>query len=397
MTQHALSHRVIAGVPRAGRAVGRPMLRFVMDRFLLLPLGAAIAIVWANTSSESYFRFAHAWSFPVNEIGMTLFLALIAQDTLEALMPGGALHTWRRWGMPVVAAAGGILGAAFVFLSYVSLRDEHVLAQAWPIACSIDIAAGYYVLKMIYRRSNALPFLLVLAIVTNAVGLLVLATWTPFTTRHLGGALVIVLALAVAALMRRSRVKAFWPYFAIAGPLSWWGFYWADVHPALALVPIVPFLPREPRRIDVFADPADDDSVHHVEHEWNEVVQIVVFLFGLVNAGVLLRGYDTGTWAIVLAALVGRPLGILFAVQVARAAGLQLPRGLGWGALTVTAFATSSGFTLALFFSTALLPTGAVLQQIKVGALATVAGAFVALLVARFVHSGRFAHPVRAR
>ena len=94
MTHHALSHPRVGTVRRRHRRSTGLLVRFVMDRFLLLPLGAAIAIVWANTASESYFRFAHALAFPVNEIGMALFLGLIAQETFEAIMPGGALHTW---------------------------------------------------------------------------------------------------------------------------------------------------------------------------------------------------------------------------------------------------------------------------------------------------------------
>jgi hypothetical protein len=153
MKTHALAHHhALAMVvpPRYGtRAV-----RFVMDRFLLVPIGAVIALIWANTAGESYFRFAHALAFPVNEVGMALFLALIAQEALEAAMPGGALHTWRHWTMPIVAGVGGVVGSALTYLGYVYLKDEHLLAQAWPIACSIDMAAGYYVLKMIYRRSS---------------------------------------------------------------------------------------------------------------------------------------------------------------------------------------------------------------------------------------------------
>src|SRR5689334_11383604 len=113
--------------------------RFIFDRYLLLPLGAAIALVWANTAGESYFRFAHALAFPVNEIGMALFLALVTQETIEALMPGGALHTWRRWGMPLLAALGGALGATLAYLTFVHFKHEEVLAQAWPIACAIDV------------------------------------------------------------------------------------------------------------------------------------------------------------------------------------------------------------------------------------------------------------------
>ena len=55
-----------------------------------LPLGAALALAWANTGPESYFRTAHALAFPVNEIGMAIFLGLITQEALEAVMPGGS-------------------------------------------------------------------------------------------------------------------------------------------------------------------------------------------------------------------------------------------------------------------------------------------------------------------
>jgi NhaA family Na+:H+ antiporter len=153
----------------------------------------------------------------------------------------------------------------------------------------------------------------------------------------------------------------------------------------------VPFLPHSARRGNPFADFRDEGPVRHTEHQWNEAVQVVLFLFGLVNAGVMLQGYDTGTWAVLAAALVGRPLGILVAVGVALTAGLHLPRRVGWRELIVVALATSSGFTLALFFASGLLPVGAVLQQITLGALSTVAGAVVAVGVARMLRAGRFA------
>lgn len=167
--------------------------------------------------------------------------------------------------------------------------------------------------------------------------------------------------------------------------------HWAGLYGALALIPIVPLLPGEPRRLDIFANPPDEDAVHHAEHRWNEGLQIVLFLFGLVNAGVLFREYDTGTWAILARALVGRPLGIMGGASLARAAGFHLPHRIGWRELLIVACATSAGFTAALFFATGFLPIGAVLEQIKLGALATAVGAVMTFGVAKVLRVGRFA------
>jgi Na+:H+ antiporter, NhaA family len=208
---------------------------------------------------------------------------------------------------------------------------------------------------------------------------------------RVGGAALALGALLAAAMMRTLNVRTFWPYLVICGTALWVAFYWEGLHPAFALVPIVPFLPHEARKLDVFADPKDDDAVHHAEHEWHLLVQPVVFLFALVNAGVILRGYDTASWGMLLAALVGRPLGVLVAVSFAVAAGLHLPRHIGWRELLIIALAVSSGFSIALFFATGLLATGPVLASVKIGIIGSVFGALLAFGVARALKVGRFA------
>jgi Na+:H+ antiporter, NhaA family len=390
MKPHAIAAHHVAVHRRRRSAAARLLDRFV-HRYLALPTAVAIALVWANTAPEGYFVFAHSLAFPVNEIGMALFVGLIMQEIVEAVMPGGALHSWRRWSLPLLAAAGGIAGSAGFYLAYVHGQYESILEAGWPIACAIDIAAAYYVLKTILPRSGALPFVLLLAIATDLFGMLVIAPQYPTAGVHGGGVGLMLVALGIAGAMRALNVRSFWPYLVVCGTLSWIALYREGLHPAFALVPIVPFLPHEPRRLDLLADPPDDDAVHHVEHEWNTLVQGILFLFGLVNGGVMLRGYDTGTWALLLGALVGRPLGILTAVGAAVAAGWHLPRGLGWRQLLVAAVASSSGFTFALFFATGILSTGPLLAQLTIGAVGTAAGSLLAIGAARLCRVGRFA------
>jgi Na+:H+ antiporter, NhaA family len=393
MSHHPTMSSDAIAFSRAHRdALSSRVVRFVLDRYLLLPVGAAIALVWANADPERYFAFSHILRFPVNDIGMVLFFGLLTQEIIEEVMPGGALHTWRRWTMPVAGAIGGTIAAPVVFVLYVGLAHETVLAQTWPVACAVDIVAGYYVLRLIRPRRAVFAFAMLMAIAANGFAIAIIAPRQPVVEIQLAGALLIVAALGTAATMRALRVASFWPYALVSGTLSWLGFYLNGLQPALAAVPVVLFLPHEPRRLEDFPDTADDDATHHVEHAWNEVVQAILFLFGLVNAGVILRGYGTGTWALLTAVLVGRPLGAFAGVALTSAAGLRLPANVGWREVMVVALSASSGFTMALFFAVGAVPLGPVLNEIKIGALLSVIGAGLAVAAAAALGVGRFAH-----
>ena len=391
MTTEALLHS-----PVAARRSWQPgqLFRFTIDHFLLLPIGGLIAIIWANLWPESYFTVAHDIAFVVNEIGMALFFALITQEVVEEVMPSGALHTWRRWTLPVVAAIGGIVGSALVYLAYVGWAYELLLSPGWPVAGAVDLAFAYFIVKAIFRRHAAIPFVLLLAIAADAFGVLLIASRHPFVEVRPGGAVLMATALGLAFVLRRRKVHTFWPYLLACGPLSWWALYLDGLHPALALVPIVPFLPHAPRSLALFTDQPHGrhDSSRHFEHVSKYPIQGVLFLFGLVNAGVLLHGYDTGTWALLAAALVGKPLGIIAAVGLALALGLHMPTRFHWRDLVVVAFATSGIFTFGLFFATAVFPMGPVLAQLKIGAVATGIGVPLTFGLARLLHSGRFSH-----
>jgi Na+:H+ antiporter, NhaA family len=389
MRTHVSSHPGVSTVT-GWRPSPAGVVRFLNDRFLWLPIGALIAVIWANLDPDAYYTLAHRLAFPVNQIGMALFLALIAHEAIDAIGPGGTLRHWHHWTVPLVAAAGSVGGAAFAFLAYVTWAGELVLAQAWPVAAAVDIAAGYYVLRLIYRRgSQVFPFLLVSGIAANTVGLVVLALWPAFTPEHVTGGVLVLAALGVAAALRAAGIRRSWPFLVFAGGLSWWGFYLAGVHPALALVPIVPLLPHSRHLLAPFAERTAASAQQ--EEPWVTVVQVVLFFFGLVNAGAMLRGYDTGTWAVLLGALLGRPVGMVAAVALGRLAGLRLPASIAWNDLVVVALAMSSGFTFALFTAATLLPVGGVLTQIRVGALATAVGAVLTYGVARGLRAGRFA------
>jgi Na+:H+ antiporter, NhaA family len=367
-------------------------LSFAIEHSLALPVSAAVALVWANAFPRSYTTLASALEFPVNQIGMAFFFGLATKEVVEATAPGGALHTWRRAALPVIAACGGMAAPALLYLIIVRATDADALVRGWAIPCATDVAFSYMVAKAVFRRHPAIPFLLLLAVADDALGLVVLVLFYPSRElRLLLGGLLLAAAVITALALRKARVRGFWPYLAISGTLSWAGLFAGGLHPALALVPVVSFMPHAARDHGLFVEtPAARDTLNQFEHAWKLPVQVVLFLFGLVNAGVPLRVYGPATWAVLVAILAGKPIGIVVAVLIAMAAGFQLPHRFGRADLVVVGCAAGIGFTVALFFATAAFPPGVILDQAKLGAMLSVSGAVVTIAAAAILRVGRF-------
>src|SRR5690606_36270586 len=87
-----------------------------------------------------------------------------------------------------------------------------------------------------------------------------------------------------------------WPYVA-AGLVSWWAFVQAGLHPALGLIPIVPTIPHAGQDLGPFAQGEEDrpDLLNRMEHALGTPVQVILFLFGLLNAGVTVGAAGAAT------------------------------------------------------------------------------------------------------
>ena len=346
---------------------------FVIDNYLLLVIGTTAALIWANVDHDSYEHVAHALHFPVNDIGMMFFFALATKEIFEATLPGGALASPREAAVPLLAAVGGMAVPAGLYVSQVTLANESQLLRGWAIPCATDIAFSYMAARVIFHKDHpAIPFLLLLAIADDALGLLLLALFYPTGPLSLARfAALMIPAVAVAIWFKRRRVRSFWPYIVVAGSLSWAALYFGGVHPALALVPIVPFMPHAKRDLGFFneAEHRLPDTMNRFEHWWRVPVQLILFLFGLANAGVTWASVGPATWFVLSSLIAGKPLGIVLMTMIGVSLGLRAPGGLRYVDVAVLGVTAAIGFTVALFFSTAAFPPGAVLDQAKMGAL----------------------------
>jgi Na+:H+ antiporter, NhaA family len=401
---HAHAHPAThsARVPRAhavhsaGRARVPRLWHFAVEYLLLLPIGAAIAVIWANTAPESYFRVTAPVQFIVNDVAMAFFFGLVAKEIVEATIPGGVLHPWRRAALPLAASVGLTLIPLALFTVLVPMFDERRVLQGWPAVFATDIAFGYFAVRLIFGRNGAVPFFVLLAVCANCLGLVALAvTSAGAALAPVVAVALMALALTLAFMLRQLRVRSLWPYLVGAGGFSWCALYFGGLEPAFALLPILPFVPHARRDPGFFVDaaPAARDPLSRFERLFRHPAQIALGLFGLVAAGVPLKALDWGTLSLPLSLLIGRPIGLLAGVAVARAFGLHLPSGIGWREVTVVGIVASVGFIVALFFVSASVGPGPTLSALKMGALVSVAGVFVALGAALVLRTGRFADP----
>lgn len=202
-------------------------------------------------------------------------------------------------------------------------------------------------------------------------------------------------ALLLAVWLRRRRTPSFWPYLIGPGVLSWSALYLGGLHAALALVPIVPFMPHAARDLGLF-DPQKEfqpDTLNRFEHWWAIPVQFVLLFFGLANAGVTFEQFGAGTSYVLIALLVGKPIGIMLFTGIGHLLGTHIPHGLRVADLLVVGIAASIGFTVALFFATAAFPEGSALAETKMGALLSFVAAPLAIGTAKLLRVGRHRKP----
>jgi NhaA family Na+:H+ antiporter len=369
-----------------------PVVEFLVEKPVLLVVGALAAVVWANLAQDSYEHAVHPLHFAVNDIAMVFFFALATKEVFESTLPGGALESPRRAAVPLIAAIGGMAVPALMYLSLTAVADRPDLARGWAIPSATDIAFSYLAATSIFPRGHpAMPFLLLLAIADDALGLLILAVFYP--TGDVAGVLfgiLLAVAMVFAWGLKRYGVTSFWAYLLGPSIVSWAAFYYGGLHPALAMVPIVPLMPHAKRDFGIYADREGllPDTLNRFEHWWRLPVQVILFLFGLVNAGVSFGALGAGTWIVLTSLVIGKPIGITLFTLASALIGLRRPPGLSVGALVVLGFAAGIGFTVALFFATAAFPAGAALQEAKMGALLSVVGGALAFIVGKALDVG---------
>lgn len=427
-----MSDNIDSPLPRPRRVV-RKAVQMLFENSLFLIAGALAALIWANVDHGSYESFINThleWGngevdvvtpgepadqtaepqqdaesepddhghgltlhFLVNDVLMALFFAIAAKEVWESLLPGGSLSNVRKAAMPLIATVGGVVGPVVVYLVWMTLADgwNSELKRGWAVPCATDIAFCYLVARIIFGAGHpAIAFLLLLAIADDAIGLVIIAVAYPKGPVQPLWLLLSAGGVAFGYLLHRVFRVTHWRWYLLGpGVISWLGFYFANLHPALGLVPIIPTLPHAHTDLGIFV--VDElkrrDTLNAFEHALKNFVEVVLGLFGLVNAGVVLGSVDLGTWLVLGGLLIGKPVGIcLFSWASSKTLGLRLPDEMNFRELVVVGFVAAIGFTVALFVAEAAFHGSgetAHRDAVKMGALLSFGAAGVSIALAK--------------
>ncbi|RAK60153.1 Na+/H+ antiporter NhaA [Phenylobacterium hankyongense] len=375
------------------RRITLDFLRTEAASGVILAAAAVVAIGLANSPwSGGYFRFIeapftiHIGAFDetlsvldwVKEGLMAIFFFVVGLEIKYEILRG-ELANPRRLALPIVAALGGMVVPALVYLAF--NLGEGGAPYGWPTPLATDIAFAIAALAVVSRRlpPTLRVFLLTLAIVDDlgAVAVIGLVFTSQVKLAAVGGALV---SLALMALLGRWRRA---PYlFYAAGFLLVWAFTLkSGVSTSLAGVAAaftVPMEPRKPHRPGVLEDFME--SLHPY------VAFLILPLFAFSAAGFSFAGLTAG--AIFGPVAVGTALGLFVGKQLgvfgatAAIVGLKLarrPTGAKWIELYGVSLLCGIGFTMSLFIGALAFPGDEASAQVRVGVvvgslLSTIAG-----------------------
>mmetsp|Transcript_3852 Transcript_3852/g.5085 ORF Transcript_3852/g.5085 Transcript_3852/m.5085 type:complete len:586 (+) Transcript_3852:87-1844(+) len=213
--------------------------------------------------------FGHQFTlhFLANDIIMALFFGLAIKEVVEAALPGGSLNPPSKAMNPILTTIGGVLGPVIVYIALLKLfisagvfdpeldRGLHYsdLIQGWGVVTATDIVLAWLVGRVVFGDGHpAIDFLLLLAVADDAIGIAIIAIFYPDPDNPVRpayltivfGAMGMAYALRKWHFRRERRTRQPWqPYIFFTGVISWIGLIESHLHPALALVFVVPFMP----------------------------------------------------------------------------------------------------------------------------------------------------------
>ncbi|MCP3399036.1 Na+/H+ antiporter NhaA [Bradyrhizobium sp. CCGB20] len=349
---------------------------------VVLLVAAAAALLWVNSPfAQSYhdlwnlpvplrlgeFTFERSLHFWINDALMTVFFLVVGLEIRRESYEG-ALSRFDQAILPVLAACGGVVVPALIYLSFNAAAGRD---QGWAIPTATDIAFAVGVLALLGKSipGNIRVFLLALAIIDDIIAVLIIALFYAGGLDP-GGFAVAAFGVLMALGFQRCGFGSAYAY-VVPAFIVWAGFLMAGVHPTLAGVVLGLITPVRS------ANPEIGPPVIRVEtalHPW--VAYGIMPIFALANAGVSFKGMDLAggaqfvTLGVALALCVGKPIGVIGATWLAvRTGWCRLAPGVTWDGICLIGLLAGIGFTMSIFIAMLAFTDDRLLDAAKLGVL----------------------------
>ncbi len=330
----------------------------------LLLIAALIALVWANSPWGNGYQELREYRAGPSALHLNLPLSAWAADGLLAIfffvvglelkreIVDGELRDPRRVAVPVVAAVGGMIAPALIYLGVnLGMGSGAGALRGWAIPTATDIAFALAVLAVVgsFLPSGLRAFLLTLAVVDDLLAIVVIAFFYS-SSLNLVALLAAGVVIAGFAVLIRRGLRSAWLLVPLA-VTAWVLMHGSGVHATIAGVLLGLVVPAVPAG-------GQESVAARLERRWRPVsAGVAVPVFAFFAAGVSLAGAG-GIGAIVsdpvalgtAAGLVlGKVIGVLGTTFVmARFTGAELDEGLSWIDLFGVALLAGVGFTVSL-------------------------------------------------
>ncbi len=286
----------------------------------------------------------------VNDGLMAIFFFLIGLEVKREVMEGH-LSSKSQIALPGIAAVGGMLIPALVFIAF--NQGESFAMKGWAIPTATDIAFALGILSLLGNRVpvSLKIFLMALAIIDDLGAIVIIALFytSELSTVSIG---IASAALVVLFVMNRMHV-AKKSFYILVGIVLWVSVLKSGVHATLAGVALAFLIPLNSKDKEGQSFSMSKEMEHDL-HYW--VAFFILPLFAFVNAGVDLRGISLEEMAgpvpmgIMMGLFIGKQVGVFGFSWVAIKLGwAKLPKDGTWMQLYGVSVLTGIGFTMSLF------------------------------------------------
>ena len=374
----------------------------------ILLAAAAIALIWANSPWSASYHALTQFRVGTDALGLHLDLSLgaWAADGLLAIFffvvglelkrefVAGDLRDPARAALPIVAAIGGMVVPALIFVAFAARAGDGA-TRGWAVPTATDIAFAVAVLAVISTHLPAAlrTFLLTLAVVDDLLAITVIAIF--YTAKvNLAALLGAVVPLALFAVLVQRRVRSWWLLIPLASA-TWVLMHESGVHATVAGVLLgftVPVM-RSKKNGGPEAGPGLAEHFEHLIRPVSAGFAIPVFAF--FAAGVSFGGYDGLVTAlsdpiavgVVCGLVIGKTAGVFGTSRLLAAlTRADLDPSLRWIDVVGVSMLAGIGFTVSLLIGDLAYGTGTpradtVKVAVLIGSLLAAACAAVVLRI----------------